>query len=436
MRALNTAEIDNLTESLTALVGCRLQEVVVGVTGVGMGFWTRGRGVAWLWFENHSWSPLLIPLTNVPEANQKPLRPLALFIRAHFVDQTLLSIERDVNLGRAMRLKFSANDHPREIEIHLWPHGGNFIASAEKRRVVWRKIEANAPPVAVGTLNHVNEPAIRSLQELINEWLALRDQRLDRGKTSKPGEAQLKQVAAEKKHANEIARIERAIKKVEEEVLHKQTGMWREVGDWLVANQTLNVPASYGPFIDGRRQLAWNIENCFTRGKELARKLVATEERLRHLRQELVAVQTMTADQYLKTPKEKKSAKQTPIKGGARFRTVVLPGGLSARLGRSATDNINLLKSARSWDLWLHLRDHPGSHAIVTREKQKIIGDEILRLVGVALVEQTFGNKSQQQRGGRFELIVAECRFVKPQRGDKKGRVNYSHDRTVAFKFT
>ena len=435
MRALNAHEIDNITDSLKALVGCRLQEVVVGATGVGLGFWTRGQGLVWLWFENHSWSPLLLPLTNVPEASRKPLQPLALFLRAHFVDQPLQQVQRDQDLGRAVCLDFGKD--LLKIEIHLWPHGGNFIAFAEKRRVAWKKIDIKTEPPPSDLLRSQEAPS-RSLQELVDEWLILRDQRQDRGPSGKTGQAQQKKLASEKRQASEVKRLERAIGKVQEEIANKKTGIWREVGDWLVAEQNLSVPMEYTAFVDGRRSLAWNIENCFTRGKELKRKLVATEERLRHLQQELIQAQSKAVSMFERPEpvKAQNSRNKLGKAGVARFRTVVLPGGLSARLGRSAEDNINLLKAARAWDIWLHLRGHPGSHAIVTRDKQKIVNDEVLRLVGVALVEQTFANKTEQRRGERFELIVAECRFVKPQRGDKKGRVTYTHDRTVTFKFT
>ncbi len=427
MRALSLQEIDNLVLSLRTFVGARLQEAVVGKSGCGLGLFAAGE-IVWLWFDAHTWSPMLLPMTEVPEGNLKPHKPLLLFLRAHFIGQRLVEVHRREDLGRGVELQFGDEEEPRAVEIRLWPHGGNLLALAESKRVAWQK--PDQPLVTTNTIIG-GEPQVRGLETLLEEWIQLRFARRDVGAkdSKKPKDS------PERQREIQIARLEKAIGKVREEIKTKSGSPWRESGDWLVKNQSLAAPDGLRPFLDTRRSLAWNIENSFSRAKENEKKLISTRERLKKLEDDLAKVRAAPLSE---TPVEKaqNKKKSKAAKATARFRTVQLSGGLVAKVGRSAADNLQLLRGAKPWDFWMHLRDYPGSHAIVSREKNKLVSDEVLRIVGQALVEQTFGAKSKQHIGERFEMIVAECRFVRPIRGDRHGLVNYSHDRTVGFRHT
>ena len=93
MRPFSVREIDNLAEALRTLVGARLQEAVVGPSGCGLGLFMQGK-LLWLWFDGHTWSPMLLPLTQVPEGNLKPHKPLLLFLRAHFIGHRFTGVHR------------------------------------------------------------------------------------------------------------------------------------------------------------------------------------------------------------------------------------------------------------------------------------------------------------------------------------------------------
>lgn len=419
MRALNVNEIDSLVEALQVLVGARLQEVEVSKSGVGLGFWMKGQPLTWLWFENLTWSPLLLPLTECPQTGIKPLRPLALFLRAHFVNHMLRDIAREATLGRAVILHFSGAGG--EIVIQLWPHGGNVMASAEGRRVTFLPV-SEAPANTV-----VSEGEVRGLDVLITEWLSLKRPKGPEKKKSAAAPT------AEEFKATELKRLGRAIEKVRAEITNKQGQPYREVGEWLVAHQSLKVPTEYRTFVDARRSLAWNIENSFHRAKEAARKLKTTMERLHDLERQMAQVESG------RMPTKIQKAERGPRRkddSGIKYRRVELSEKLEARIGKSAKDNQALLRQAKSWDLWLHLRDYPGSHAIIYRGRNENVGDEILKRVGAALIEQTFGEKAKAKAGEVFDVIVAECRFVKPIRGDKAGRVTFNNERTLRFRFS
>jgi predicted ribosome quality control (RQC) complex YloA/Tae2 family protein len=94
-------------------------------------------------------------------------------------------------------------------------------------------------------------------------------------------------------------------------------------------------------------------------------------------------------------------------------------------VGRSSRDNLALLRKARAWDFWLHLKDVPSAHAILQREKNQHLKDQDLNKAGKWLVEQSFRLKKEKYQGQRFEVVFAECRYVRPIKGDKVGRVTY-----------
>ncbi len=46
--------------------------------------------------------------------------------------------------------------------------------------------------------------------------------------------------------------------------------------------------------------------------------------------------------------------------------------GYKVQLGKNERGNVALLQQARARDIWLHLRDRPGAHVVITTDKQKV----------------------------------------------------------------
>ena len=99
-------------------------------------------------------------------------------------------------------------------------------------------------------------------------------------------------------------------------------------------------------------------------------------------------------------------------------------------MGKSAADNMKLLKQSKPHDLWLHLKDYPSAHAIVHLQKNQSLSDSDLRKVGKWLLSEGL-SKSQAEMGGKYGVVVVECRHVKPLKGDKMGRVTYHNAREI-----
>jgi predicted ribosome quality control (RQC) complex YloA/Tae2 family protein len=104
-------------------------------------------------------------------------------------------------------------------------------------------------------------------------------------------------------------------------------------------------------------------------------------------------------------------------------------------VGKSAADNLQILRDAQPWDLWLHLKDLPSAHGIVRRHRGKPVTDEKLIVAIHYILKMTPKVARHLKAGDRVEGLVAECRYVSPLKGDHLGRVTVKESRTLAFKF-
>lgn len=417
MKAWTVPELDNIVASLRPLVGARLQEVQTSESDLVLGFYTPS-GVLWLWADLNAIRPCLLPWTELPLHVPARKNPLNLFLRAHFSSRVLRAVERPEHQGRVVLLKFGKAEDHLELEIRLFPHGRNILARAGDKHIAWQK-----PKELSESVQPVDDAAVpRSLEKLREQWMTLRGGK-GRAKTSKDMKSRLE---------DELEKKKKALGKVTEELGRKRDMPWKQVGDWLKAHQSLDVPKEWEPFVDKRRKLSWNIEECFSRGREVEGKMYGTEKRIELLKHEIARLeQRMT--QPMNTTTLERKAPQPLTDAGATGRTLRISDELTLIAGKSAADNLKLLRKARAWDYWFHLRDVPSSHAILFRNKNTVVSDKIVQQVVEWYVRQHFGQKYKQHAGEKIQILMAECRFVRPIKGDKIGRVTFQNERVVTF---
>lgn len=383
-----------------------------------LGFYSSA-GLLWLWIDLNAISPCYLPWSALP---LKPLvvkSPLNLFLRAHFVNRVLREIEPSPQHGRVARFRFGNEEDQLSLEVRLFPHGRNLLANSGAKRVAWQK------PVSLAENPEHEHGAVRSLDELREQWLARRSSR-------KSGGAQ-KPTDLKSRLESDLARKQKAQRKVEEELKRKKELPWKAVGTWLKTHQSLNVPKEFEPFIDKRRKLSWNIEQCFGKARDAEGKIFGTEKRLESLRREIEDAQKRLAGPIKELPNPQPKSKVSLSDIQAQGRTLRLDGELTAVAGKSAADNLKILRKARAWDLWFHLRDYPSSHAVLFRNKNSKIGDKVLLTVAEWFVRNHLGNKVAQHAGEKFALVIAECRHVRPIKGDKIGRVTFHDERVLIY---
>ncbi len=432
MKALNVSELDNVVATLRPLLGARLQEVQTTANDLILGFYTNGT-LLWLWVDLSPIRPLILPWTDLPLRLKWVKTPLNLFLRAHFINRALSDICRVRESGRVVCMKFGhAQDVRLELEMRLFPHGRNILARADGKQVSWQKPVALEPAVP-DELVAGFPTSTRTLDELRDQWLTLRSTNQGAKKRGVGGIQDVRTMLE-----RELERRQKALAKVEEELSRKKDLPWRSVGEWIKEQQSLNVPKEWEPFVDRRRKLSWNVEECFARARDLEGKVYGTEKR-----REILLIDIANLKEQLAKPKGQISAepihqRASPVPvvaSQAKGRSLKLSDEITVIAGKSAADNIKLLRKARAWDLWIHMRDFPSSHAILFRNKGTKISDVTLQTVADWFVRQHFGKKIAKYAGERLQLVIAECRHVRPIKGDKLGRVTYQDEKTFIYRF-
>ncbi len=90
-------------------------------------------------------------------------------------------------------------------------------------------------------------------------------------------------------------------------------------------------------------------------------------------------------------------------------------------VGRNARENRKLLEAARSNDLWMHVRDLPGSHVLIRTDKQNL-PESVLQSAAKLCVDFT------TDRPGNYAVDYTRRKFVKLQEGS---RVEYDKYKTI-----
>ena len=107
------------------------------------------------------------------------------------------------------------------------------------------------------------------------------------------------------------------------------------------------------------------------------------------------------------------------------------PDGYTILIGRNNTQNDMLTtKLADKTDIWLHVKNIPGSHVIIRTNGEVPPDETILYAVGLAAFHSKAKNSSQ------VPVDYVNIRFVKKPSGAKPGKVIFTNNRTLYVKPT
>lgn len=464
-KPLTSVEVKMTAEHLRRWTGAQLQEVIVeGVKGesplsLRLGFYGGGM-MLWLVCDYTVQAPQLIlfgeesdgPTIKRVTKVSKVRRPIELFLRSKIVGRRLRDARHELMNGRVLTLVFDRGEsgEDAEIEFRLYPHGRNAIARFGTASISEFKPSETAA-VVDGREGADQTRDVRTLRE---EWMAgvfgevaSRDDRLSKTTTTltAPAAPSAPSVAPLKENKT-LTKKRVALEKVRAEIAMRETSPHGKIGEYIKAAQSLDVPREWREFIDPDQSLAKNIERLFTEAKTNARKIAGTRARAKVLEAEIAKLETLNSEDALsgrsKSGLRRASAFQVKPPGadllhqaGARGRTFTVADDLLLFIGKNANENLSILRKAQPFDLWMHLRERPGAHAILRRTRGRKVTDEELRKAGVFVAEQTMKRRANELKGEAFDLLVVECRYVRPIKGDKLGRVHYTNDRVLRLKF-
>lgn len=349
---------------------------------------------------------------------KKIQKPSQLFLKSHAKNLALGELRVLQDQGRVLEILFVNRFKEVRLEFVMVPHFSNIRIFSEEKSIAWSKPKELPTRPETLTLEAEREPVTEDWEAYsLDAWSS---------QMSKP-------VKAEKGPAPSsvdkiIAKKKSAIEKMQSSMNEGAENRWLQFGE-LLKIQSRPDP-EFEDLWDSRLSLAENRERAFTKSKELRRKKAGTLQRIEILRKEIEQLLTQeTAPVSERTPRK---GTQAMVKSGSKGQTLNLDSGAQAIVGKSAKDNLAILRQARAWDLWLHLKDEPSAHGVIFREKnQSIPENEIAQVAQWILAKSKLAKNSA--RGFKFEVLVVECRFVKPIKGDKLGRVTYTHPRVCSF---
>ncbi|MBN2870656.1 MAG: DUF814 domain-containing protein [Campylobacterales bacterium] len=164
-------------------------------------------------------------------------------------------------------------------------------------------------------------------------------------------------------------------------------------------------------------------EAFFKRSKKAKQKAIGLhherhnlEEKIRH---HALFIQTV---EEARTPEE--IALLFPAKGGtSRLKTSDSVAefwieGVKVSLGKSEKGNIELLRGAKARDIWMHLKDRPSAHVVITTDKQQL-PERLLEAAAKLCVDFSVFEK------GRYLVDYTPRREVKIQEGANVLYTNY-----------
>lgn len=410
---LNQNELRVLSEYISeTLVGARLQDILLTTEVLWLGHYKKGPlnlGVALQMNQ-----PSIGLIFDEPKKQKGLTKPLVLFLRAHFMDKILHSVSVREDLGRVVELSYGKESESK-IEIHLIPRSFNIILKTKDKKLSLLPPRELPPPSDFQAPDKVFD--IENYLSLWEKEINLKSKNSPRQKEIDPVDRL--RVLLEKKT--------KALESLKEEQKKLEKSPHGNVGEWIKANQTLDVPDDWQEFVDETKTLPENLEILFSQQKNQKRKLEGNIERQEKLSQELV---TLQAGDLPPLPNKKVDILKKAAASGRRLN---LNDKVEAIIGKSAADNLAILRRAQPWDLWLHLKDFPGAHAIVHRPRNTNVTHEDLRKVALWTLEATL-KKRKPQRGEKYDFIYTECRYVKPLKGDRLGRVTYQNANTLTFR--
>jgi len=222
---------------------------------------------------------------------------------------------------------------------------------------------------------------------------------------------------------------------MQEKLKISEDNIWLKAGLWLKENLDYEtIPKEFKDIIDPSQSHSRNIKTCFEKAKKNKAKITGTLHRVQQLQAEIEVLENQLAHP------EKLSKKTTPAKSTLKSLHKISDsqgrthewGAFRLYIGRSGADNLRLLRKAKSWYLWLHIKDYPGAHGILERPRGPLesVELEVIKKAALAVIKQSVTS----DKSGVFDVIYAECRYVRPVKGAKAGQVTLSHEKVISVR--
>lgn len=451
--SMNILEIDETINDIQKALGFKVQSVFFYDKTLVLKLWQNHKG--YLLVLSARWGQQGIVLID-DRARLKlksEKKPLTLFANTHFKDASFIDISKNLSLGRFVELTFSSppNQDSRggskenetlSIELCLIPSALNLSLQSGPKKIHLNKPK-ELPLMAEMDLSKLK---VRSLDELKRPWIqelsgkvkSASQNETNVNKTS-PNQAECQSESRPFAPSASISARERALQKkrkvlvkVNEDLKDKMTNEYLEFANLLMVD-VKEAKEKFPELYDEKKNKHKLKDFYFEKHKSLMAKRERVQNRLFELQTEIHDLEQMT-DEAWDALQSQKSQYRITTDVSAKTRKLLLAPDLVAYFGKSAADNLKLLRSAKAWHQWFHIKDLPSSHMIIFKDKTRVLtGDEIKKACQWFWSE----NKERGQDASSevpVEFLMTECRYVKPIKGDKLGRVTYSHEQVFRLR--
>lgn len=179
------------------------------------------------------------------------------------------------------------------------------------------------------------------------------------------------------------------------------------------------------------------VQAYFKRAKKLKtgiehqrKQILHTEKRLKIAYESLEKLEnSKNLKELLLLFPEKKTLKKKNEKP-LPYREYQSKSGFKILVGKSSRANDTLtFQYAKGSDLWLHVKDYPGSHVVIVKPKNKEVDHEtILDAAELAC----FYSKAKDEKVA--EVCLTEKKYVSRFSKNKDGKVQISHQKTISVR--
>lgn len=428
MKPLNQLELDFLVHDLNeSLHKAQLQDCTSWEDGVIL--WHYRQGEQNLLIDLSMARPLfLIKAEDWKLAKRKTPFPIQLFINSHarnlYFDHARILEE----WGRVVEIVYRNTEVTVRMELHLIPNQVNFSVEARGGALKHPKQIYFAKPRDLKPALDVDLASLeaRSLVSLEKEWRESRfSQKISNFSTASAP------ISAATQAEKILNKKKKALQAIDEQLRGYNETFWLTLGEKVKVEGLSGLSPLEKESLKDCRHVGEAIQFSFQKAKQIQQKREGTLQRRRIVETEIEKLEKQMAEGRLPAAlgAEKKSVqfKDKDSKSAdknLKLRKLELSSTVHAFIGKSALDNLSLLRQARAWDFWLHLKDYPGAYGIIRREKNENIPLDSL----VQVARFVAKNSSAAQGlsvGDRVCVVYTECRHVRPVKGAKPGLVTY-----------
>ncbi len=404
------------------------------------------------------------------EKQTKTSSAFLLLLRKHLSNAVLLNVEK-LEDERIVRFELAAQNEIGETEnyaliaqltgrsanLFLLDKSGFIVDSARENSGEGQEVgHSFAPPKRFNAKAQRREDA----EDFSQKDFETLSEALDSYYSEKEAEKlfQAKAQAARSKLRQEIVKREKLVKKLEQDLAnHGDAAKWKRFGDLLLANISTakrdGDKVSLTDFFDENTptveiEVAENLslteaaEKFFRRYTKARNALEAISKRLALLKTEITgfkfqmekleAAIAENNEEFLADILGEK-AEKAPTKKGKKAETFTgarkytSSDNFEILVGKGSKDNDFLtFRVAKSYDLWLHAADYPGSHVVVKNPTRKEIPPRtLLEAAQIA----AFFSKAKKQ--AKVAVHYTQKKFVNKPKGAALGLVSLASFKTI-----